>query len=85
MKNFDDFLKTVDMNKLVSPTVDAIENSDNPISAISALSTSIAINLLPACSKLFPNLKNTVGTVCLFLTAESCKSVLPCLRKSGSQ
>ena len=46
MKNFDDFLKTVDMNKLVSPTVDVIENSDNPISAISALSTSIAINLL---------------------------------------
>lgn len=46
MKNFDDFLKTVDMNKLVSPTVDAIENSDNPISAISTLSTSIAINLL---------------------------------------
>lgn len=34
------------MVKLVSPTVDAIENSDNPISAISALSTSIAINLL---------------------------------------
>ena len=46
MKNFDDFLKTVDMNKLVSPTVDVIENSDNPISAISALSTSITINLL---------------------------------------
>ena len=46
MKNFDDFLKTVDMNKLVSPTVNVIENSDNPISAISALSTSIAINLL---------------------------------------
>lgn len=35
MKNFDDFLKTVDMNKLVSPTVDAIENSDNPIAIIS--------------------------------------------------
>ena len=34
MKNFDDFLKTVDMNKLVSPTVNVIENSDNPISAI---------------------------------------------------
>lgn len=46
MKNFDDFLKTVDMNKLVSPTVDVIKNSDNPISAISALSTSISINLL---------------------------------------
>lgn len=46
MKNFDDFLKTVDMNELVSPTVDVIENSDNPISAISALSTSITINLL---------------------------------------
>ena len=46
MKNFDDLLKTVDMNKLVSPTVNVIENSDNPISAISALSTSIAINLL---------------------------------------
>lgn len=46
MKNFDDFLKTVDMNKLVSPTVDVIENSDNPISAISALSTLITINLL---------------------------------------
>lgn len=46
MKNFDDFLKTVDMNKLVSPTVDVIEKSDNPISAISALSTSITINLL---------------------------------------
>ncbi len=46
MKNFDDFLKTVDMDKLVSPTIDVIENSDNPISAISALSTSIAVNLL---------------------------------------
>lgn len=46
MKNFDDFLNTVDMDKLVSPTIDMIENSDNPISAISALSTSIAINLL---------------------------------------
>lgn len=46
MKNFDDFLNTVDMDKLVSPTIDVIENSDNPISAISALSTSIAINLL---------------------------------------
>lgn len=46
MKNFDDFLKTVDMDEIVSPTVDVIENSDNPISAISALSTSVAINLL---------------------------------------
>ena len=46
MKNFDDFLNTVDMDKLVSPTIDVIENSDNPISAISASSTSIAINLL---------------------------------------
>lgn len=46
MKDFDDFLKTIDMKKLVLPTADAIEDTDNFVSAITGLSTSIAVNLL---------------------------------------
>lgn len=46
MKNFDDFLKTVDMEKLVIPTANAFEDTDNFVTAITGLSTSIAINLL---------------------------------------
>ena len=46
MKDFDDFLKTVDMKKLVLPTADVIEDTDNFVSAITGLSTSIAVNLL---------------------------------------
>lgn len=29
MKGFDDFLKTIDMKKLILPTADAIEDTDN--------------------------------------------------------
>ena len=46
MKSFDDFLKTVDMEKLITPTVSTIENTDNFVTAITGLSTSIAVNLL---------------------------------------
>ena len=46
MKNFDDFLKTVDMEKLVIPTANVFEDTDNFVTAITGLSTSIAINLL---------------------------------------
>ena len=46
MKSFDDFLKTVDMEKLITPTVSTIENTDNFVTAITTLSTSISVNLL---------------------------------------
>ena len=46
MKSFDDFLKTVDTEKLITPTVSTIENTDNFVTAITGLSTSIAVNLL---------------------------------------
>lgn len=46
MKSFDDFLNTVDMKKLITPTVDAFENTDNFVTAITTLSTSISVNLL---------------------------------------
>ena len=46
MKSFDDFLKTVDMEKLITPTVSTIENTDNFVTAITGLSTLIAVNLL---------------------------------------
>lgn len=46
MKSFDDFLKTVDMEKLITPTVSTIENTDNFVTAITVLYTSIAVNLL---------------------------------------
>lgn len=46
MKSFDDFLKTVDMEKLITPTVSTIENTDNFVTAITGLSTSISVNLL---------------------------------------
>ena len=46
MKSFDDFLKTVDMEKLITPTVSTIEKTDNFVTAITGLSTSIAVNLL---------------------------------------
>lgn len=40
------FLKTVNMEKLITPTVSTIENTDNFVTAITGLSTSIAVNLL---------------------------------------
>ena len=46
MKSFDDFLNTVDMKKLITPTVGAFENTDNFVTAITTLSTSISVNLL---------------------------------------
>lgn len=46
MKSFDVFLKTVDMEKLITPTVSTIENTDNFVTAITTLSTSISVNLL---------------------------------------
>ena len=46
MKSFDDFLKTVGMEKLITPTVSTIENTDNFVTAITGLSTSISVNLL---------------------------------------
>lgn len=46
MKDFDTFLKTVDMNKLVASTVETVADTDNFVSAVAGLSTTIAINLL---------------------------------------
>lgn len=46
MKSFDDFLNTVDMEKLITQTVSAIENTDNFVTVITGLSTWIAVNLL---------------------------------------
>ena len=46
MKSFDDFLNTVDMKKLITPTVDAFENTDTFVTASTTLSTSISVNLL---------------------------------------
>lgn len=46
MKNFDNFLNTVDMEKLITPTVETFENTDNFVTAITTLSTSISVNLL---------------------------------------
>ena len=46
MKSFDDFLKTVDMEKLITPTVSTIENTDNFVTTITGLSTAIAVNRL---------------------------------------
>ena len=46
MKSFDDFLKTVDMEKLITPTVSTIEDTDNFVTAITGLYTSIDVNLL---------------------------------------
>ena len=34
------------MKKLITPTVDAFENTDNFVTAITTLSTSISVNLL---------------------------------------
>ena len=46
MKDFDDFLKSVDKSKLLTSTVETISDTDNFVSAVTGLSTTIAINLL---------------------------------------
>ena len=46
MKDFDDFLKSVDKSKLLTSTVETISDTDNFVSVVAGLSTTIAINLL---------------------------------------